>query len=106
MLFQFKPLNEETHAAEIGKRRSNMSVYSPDRALINGVAAPWRPGSPPTRDWHSVRDSYWTDGINGAPGRFELGGYDSLARFFASSGSSQYSPELPAEEEADEASTE
>jgi len=95
--FQFKNLSDETHAAEIAMRRSNMSVYSPDQALINGVAAPWRPGNPPTRDWHSVRDSYWSNGSEGNPGRFELGRYDCLARFFASSGSTQYTPEPPAE---------
>ena len=104
--FQFKALEEETHAAEIALRRSNMSIYSPDQALINGVAAPWLPGSPPTRDWHSVRDSYWTTGIDGAPGRFELGSYDRLARFFASSGSSQHTPEPPEEDETQDAPTE
>lgn len=96
--FQFKNLSEEIHAAEIAMRRSNMSVYSPDQALINGVAAPWRPGSPPTRDWHSVQESYWSNGGEGTVGRFELGSYDRLARFFASSGSAQYTPEPPAEE--------
>jgi len=95
--FQFKKLDEEIHAAEIAMRRSNMSVYSPDRAIINGVAASWRPGNPPTRDWHSVRDSYWTNGIDGVESRFELGSYERLARFFASSGSTQYTPEPIAE---------
>lgn len=95
--FQFNNLSEETHATEIAMRRSNMSVYSPDQALINGVAALWRPGNPPTRDWYSVRDSYWSNGSKGQPGRFELGRYDCLARFFASSGSSQYTPEPSAE---------
>lgn len=95
--FQYKNLIEEIHATEIAMRRSNMSVYSPDQALINGVAAPWRPGNPPTRDWHFVRDSYWSNGGEGPVGRFELGSYDRLARFFASSGSTQYTPEPPAE---------
>lgn len=95
--FQFKNLSAESHAAEIAMRRSNMSVYSPDQALINGVEAPWRPGNPTTRDWHSVRDSYWSNGDKSTRGRFELGSYDRLARFFASSGSTQYSPEAPAE---------
>jgi hypothetical protein len=95
--FQFKNLGDETHAAEIAMRRSNMSVYSPDQALINGIAAPWRPGNPPTRDWHSVRDTYWSSGGEGTVGRFELGSYDRLARFFASSRSSQHTTEPPAE---------
>lgn len=91
--FQFKNLADEAHASEIAMRRSNMSVYCPDQALINGVAAPWRPGNPPTRDWNSIRDGYWSNGDDGTAGRFELGSYDRLARFFASSGSTQYTPE-------------
>ena len=95
--FQFKNLSDESHATDIARRRSNMSVYSPDQALINGIAAPWRSGNLPTRDWHSVRDSYWSNGDEGTAGRFELGSYDRLARFFASSGSAQYTPEPSAE---------
>lgn len=95
--FQFKCLGEEAHAVEIAGRRSNMSVYSPDRAIINGVAAPWRPGNPPTRDWNYIRDTYWTGGGEGTDGRFELGSFDRFARFFVSSGSSQYTPALPIE---------
>jgi hypothetical protein len=96
--FQYKNLEEEIHAAAIAARRSNMSVYCPDQALINGVAAPWRPGNPPSRDWHSVRDSYWSNDGEGNTERFELGCYDRLARFFASTGSTQYTPEQPTEE--------
>lgn len=97
--FQYKRLDEETHAVEIAKRRSNMSVYASDKALINGIAAPWLPGSPPTRDWHSIRDTYWSGGADGESGKFELGSYDRLARFFASSGSSQFTaqPDLDGE---------
>lgn len=91
--FQFKNLCDETHAADIAMRRSNMSVYSPDQAIINGVTAPWRPGDPPTRDWHSVRDSYWTTGREGVSGKFSLGSFDQFARFFVSSGSTLYTPE-------------
>ena len=91
--FQHKNLSDEAYASEIALRRSNMSVYSPDKALINGVAAPWRPGDPPTQDWHLVRESYWSAGGNSGSGRFELGSYDKLARFFALSGSSQFIPE-------------
>ncbi|NTU49801.1 MAG: SIR2 family protein [Desulfobulbaceae bacterium] len=101
--FQFKNLDEESHAAAIATRRSNMSVYSPDQALINGVSAPWHPGNPPTRDWHSVRDSYWSNGGEGTSKRFELGSYDRLARFFASSGSTQYTPGVHTETVDEEA---
>lgn len=97
--FQFKNLAKEPHASEIAMRRSNMSVYSPDMALINGVAAPWMPGDPPSRNWNSIRDSFWTSGVNGTASRFELGSFDRLARFFASSGSTQYTPEPESTEE-------
>uniref|UniRef100_E6PP67 KAP NTPase domain-containing protein n=1 Tax=mine drainage metagenome TaxID=410659 RepID=E6PP67_9ZZZZ len=49
--FQFKPLEQEVYARDIAGRRANMSLYSPDKAMINGIAAPWMPGDLPTRDW-------------------------------------------------------
>lgn len=92
--FQFKKLSEEIHATDIAMRRSNMSVYSPDKAIINGIAASWRPGDPPTRDWHSIRESYWSLGGESIAASFKLGSFDRLARFFASSGLTLYSPEV------------
>jgi hypothetical protein len=50
--FQFKDLDQELCACDIASRRPNMSVYSPDKAMINGIPAPWLPGEPPTRDWN------------------------------------------------------
>jgi len=86
--FQFKPLDEEVCAVDIASRRGNMSVYSPDKAMINGVEAPWRPGDLPTRDWESIRSTYWSNaGQNGS--HFTLGSFSQLARFFASSRSAQ-----------------
>lgn len=83
--FQFKTLNEEDHAKQIAMRRSNLSVYCPDKALINGIVASWLPGDPPTRDWHFVRNTYWSN----ADRKFELGDFKRLTHFLASSGSSQ-----------------
>jgi hypothetical protein len=100
--FQFKNLSDEIYASAIARRRSNMSVYARDQAFINGVAAPWLPGNPPTRDWYSVRESYWTEGTGETAGCFELGRFDRFARFFASAGSTQYTPEPPAEPEKGE----
>lgn len=97
--FQFKKLDEEPYAAEIAMRRSNMSVYCPDKALINGVAAPWMPGDPPSRNWNAIRDSFWTSSGKDTDSKFELGSFDRLARFFASSGSTQFTQELPNLEE-------
>jgi hypothetical protein len=87
--FQFKPLDQEIYAAEIAARRANMSLYCPDKAVINGIAAPWVPGDLPTRDWGAIRATYWgTDPATNTK-RFELGRFDRLARFFASSRASQ-----------------
>lgn len=83
--FQFKPLEQEEHACAIAGRRANMSVYAPDKAMINGIPAPWLPGDPPTRDWGPIRATYWgKDGSSGSA-RFLLGHFDKLAQFFAAS---------------------
>ncbi len=97
--FQFKPLDQETCACAIAGRRANMSLYSPDKAMINGVAAPWVPGDPPTRDWGAIRAGYWGTDEKGGPAQFLLGRFDLLARFFASSRSAQSFPVPPAEPE-------
>jgi len=93
--FQFRPLDQETYACAIAGRRGNMSLYSPDKAMINGVAAPWLPGDPPTRDWEPIRAGYW--GVTGEEGaaQFLLGRFDRLARFFASSRAAQSLPVTP-----------
>lgn len=87
--FQFKPLDQEIPVCEIAARRANLSVYSPDKAMIAGVAAVWQPGDPPTRDWGPIRAGYWDSQGPGAAPCFLLGAYDRLARFFASSRSDQ-----------------
>lgn len=86
--FQYKRLEEETHACDIASRRSNMSVYSPDAAMINGVRAEWKPGDPPSKDWGPIQEGYW----DVASGEFKLGRFDKLARFFASARSDQSMP--------------
>ncbi|WBY01930.1 SIR2 family protein [Ramlibacter tataouinensis] len=90
--FQFKFLEEEVHARDIAGRRANMSIYSPDKAVINGIAAPWMPGDLPSRDWGPIRASYWGVDQDGGGAKFKLGQFDKLARFFASSRAAQYLP--------------
>jgi len=95
--FQFKKLDDERYASDIAGRRANMSVYSPDGAMINGISAPWLPGDPPTRDWGPIRATFW----DVAPGRtsptFVLGDFNRFARFFASARSAQVfaTPTIP-----------
>lgn len=93
--FQFKPLEQEIHARDIAGRRANMSVYSPDKAMINGIAAPWIPGDLLTRDWGAIRATYWGIDEKSGASQFLLGRFDRLARFFASSRAVQHFP-LPA----------
>ena len=83
--FQFKPLEHEPHACDIAGRRANMSIYSPDKAMINGIAAPWVPGDPPTRDWGAIRSTYWGTNADVGNAHFLLGRFDNLSRFFAAS---------------------
>ena len=90
--FQFKPLEQETHARDIAGRRANMSLYSPDKAMINGIAAPWMPGDLPTRDWGAIRATYWGVDEKSGVAQFQLGRFDRLARFFASSRAAQHFP--------------
>ena len=90
--FQFKPLEQEGCACDIATRRANMSVYCPDRAMINGIAAPWMPGDLPTRDWGAIRSTYWSLDGNNQSAQFILGRFDRLARFFATSRAVQHFP--------------
>lgn len=93
--FQFKKLAEEIYACDIASRRSNMSVYASDKAMINGVAASWLPGDPPTRDWAPIRAGYWGVETEGTEDHFLLGRFDRLARFFVSSRAHHYFPLQP-----------
>lgn len=83
--FQFKPLDQELRARELSTRRSNMSVYCPDGAVINGISAGWAPGDLPTREWGPIRATYWGTRPGEASPQFLLGGFRDLARFFVSS---------------------
>lgn len=77
---QFKTLDEEAFAVELGKRRPNMSVYCNDGAVINGVQAEWRLGELPSRGWDVFRGEYWDDN------RFVLGDFVRFSRFLANTG--------------------
>lgn len=90
--FQFKPIEQEIYARDIASRRANMSLYSPDKAMINGIAAPWMPGDLPTRDWGAIRATYWSVDEKSGIAQFQLGQFDRLARFFASSRAAQLFP--------------
>ena len=88
--FQYQTLDQEICAVDLATKRSNFSVYARDKAVINGVAAPWSaPGDLPTKDWGPIRNSYWGPSTSGGAPEFQLGAIDAFARFFANSRSPQ-----------------
>jgi hypothetical protein len=95
--FQYQTLDKEICAVDLATKRSNFSVYARDKAVINGVAAPWSaPGDLPTKDWGPIRNSYWGPSPSGGAPEFQLGAIDAFARFFANSRSPQAFDPAPA----------
>lgn len=95
--FQYQTLDKEVCAVDLATKRSNFSVYARDKAVINGVAAPWSaPGDLPTKDWGPIRNSYWRPSTSGGAAEFQLGAIDAFARFFANSRSPQAFDPAPA----------
>lgn len=95
--FQFDEIEKETDACRIATKRTNMSVYSRNGAQINTIAAPWRIGDPPARDWESIRASYWDTKTEGAS--FLLGDFVHFCRFLSLIHAEQ---EMPPKESADQ----
>lgn len=87
--FQFGKLSDQKAAQRIAARRPNFSVYADDRAVINGIAGNWLPGTPPSRDWGPIRSSYWGAKSTGDPAGFTLGDFSALTRFLALSKTGQ-----------------
>ena len=99
--FQFNPLNEETAACDLAKRRPNFSVYSPDQAKVNGTRGRWVvPSELPSKDWGPIRSTYWGAPSKDAPDQFLLGAIEQFSRFFSASRSMQAfttaAPSVPA----------
>jgi hypothetical protein len=95
--FQFSQLEQETHAKNLALKCPGISLFCSDGAVINGVEAKWKIGSPPTKNWHEIRNEYFKEG------RFLLGDFKKLARFLATAGSDiaqeaipEHSSEVPA----------
>lgn len=95
--FQYKNLVDEVAAVDLGKRRPNLSVYAPDKALINGVEGAWQvPTELPSKDWGPIRATYWSSPKQGLPPQFSLGAIEAFGRFFAASRSMQAMDPIPA----------
>ncbi|MDA4138681.1 SIR2 family protein [Xanthomonas hortorum pv. vitians] len=79
--FQFNGLADEKAAKDLALKCSGISAFCSDGAVINGVEAKWKIGTPPTKNWHEVRSEYYKDN------KFLLGDFLRLARFLATAGS-------------------
>ena len=97
LAFQYKKLVDEKHAVNLAERRSNMSVYAHDGAVVYGIKGGWSPGEPPSDEWKAIRKSYWN--FADGSGNFLLGDFAKLSRFCALSQASQFSPEQKGEEQ-------
>ncbi|WP_428033422.1 SIR2 family protein [Amphritea sp.] len=95
--FQFKSLEEEKNAVELAKRRPNMSVYANDGAVIHGVGGKWLPGQNPNDDWLNIRKTFWDQS---SIQKFILGDFAKLARFFALSKSTDFTPSIQSDNQA------
>lgn len=81
LAFQFNSLADEKAAKELALKCSGVSVFCTDGAVINGVEAKWKLGTPPTKNWPEIRSEYYKDN------KFLLGDFVRLARFLATAGS-------------------
>lgn len=81
LAFQFNSLADEKAAKELALKCSGVSVFCTDGAVINGVEAKWKLGTPPTKNWPEIRSEYYKEG------KFLLGDFVRLARFLATAGS-------------------
>ncbi|GAB1259865.1 SIR2 family protein [Aurantivibrio plasticivorans] len=77
---QYNELKKEEYAIALARKRSNMSVYCSDGAVINGVKAPWKLGEEPAKNWARIRQEYWKGDA------FNLGDFKSFTHFLAKSG--------------------
>lgn len=96
--FQFNSLADEKAAKELALKCPGISVFCTDGAVINGVEAKWKIGTPPAKNWHEIRAEYYKDD------KFLLGDFLRLARFLATAGSDisqELVPLIPLEVEED-----
>jgi len=97
--FQFNNLADEKAAKDLALKCSGISSFCSDGAVINGVEAKWKIGTPPTKNWHEIRSEYYKDN------KFLLGDFLRLARFLATAGSDisqDAAPPVPQEVQEEE----
>ena len=79
--FQFGTLADEKNVIDLALKCPGISVFCSDGAIINGIQAKWKLGTPPTKNWHEIRAEYYKDN------KFLLGDFKKFARFLATAGS-------------------
>lgn len=88
--FQYKSLEDETAAVALAKKCFNLSVYAKNGAVIRGISGFWELGENlPSKDWVTIRKSYWNFGSTEDAQSLTLGDFKKLARFFALAQSSK-----------------
>lgn len=93
--FQYKNLSEEQAAVNLAKKCFNLNIYARDGAVIRGIAGAWELGANlPSKDWATIRRSYWDFGNTEIPQSFVLGDFKKMARFFALAQSSRMNHDL------------
>jgi len=78
---QYGTLSDEKPSCALASKRPNMSVYAKDGAMINCIAALWRPGEMPNQDWEVIRSSFWGQKGSETEKSFLLGDFTAFARF-------------------------
>ena len=106
LAFQYQSLNQEGPAMKLASSRPNMSVYTRDGAVINGVAGRWKPGQPANEDWQDIRRTFWCEASRDAPAEFLLGDFAKLAQFLALTRAQQVSSPVSDQDYDDEKSSE
>lgn len=79
---QFEPLDAKPSAIKnIALRRSNMSIYAPNGAVINCTEGIWRTGDPLNKEWLEIRKSFWKVDPVAKKEFFTLGCFNQLSNF-------------------------
>ena len=80
--FQYRSLDKERRATKLAHSRSNMSVYTRDGAVINGIAGRWSLSASQTEEW-DIRRTFWRDAKGDKEAEFLLGDFAKIAQFLA-----------------------
>ncbi len=98
---QFEPMDAKPSAVKsMALRRSNMSIYAPNGAIINCTEGIWRTGDPLNKEWHEIRKSFWKVDPSTKREFFTLGCFNQLSNFLIHAKSEKFTEQnlLPVSE--------